>query len=335
MPFSNKVKNKQKDDNSKYKLNSKMLTVFNKIVEINHVQHGVVPFRSLYVKILNNIETIVNKDSWGDRNNRFIESLNKIISGNNIPDCEFIINTDDECFIDFEFPVFSYTKRIQDPRNIYLFPFETLSHKYEFENLDEIYNKSLEFPWNTRIPNVYFAGQNSNPVRKLMEKSEFDIFVDPKIHMPFSNSYKYKYILNIDGNGYSGRIPLCYMTGCCVIILEKENDGYLYDFSEQFIPGVHYIKVEYTFQDTVDDIDIKIKKAINHFDGSKIASVGTKQAREYFTFNNILDNLYKNIKLYADDMNKNRDKYHINLNKYQEHMKESNYSQLHWKYHKI
>ena len=340
MPFSNKIfKNKQKDaripnefneyiDNSGYKLNSKILTVFNKIVEINHVQHGVVPFRSLYVKILNNnIETGINKNSWGERNNIFIESLDKIISGYNVPDCEFIINTDDECFIDFEFPVFSYTKRIQDPRNIYLCPLETLLTKYEFDKFDDIYNKSLEFPWNTRISNVYFVGQVSNPVRKLMEKSEFDIFLEPKIHMPFTNSYKYKYILNMDGNGPAFRVPELFMTGCCVIMLELKNNWFICDFSDQFIPGVHYIKVEYTFQDTVDDIDIKLKKAIKHFDGSKIALNGTKKAREYFTSNNVIKNFYHTIKLYVEDINKKN--YNINLSKYTKNMKMKKYTFIH------
>ena len=77
----------------------------------------------------------------------------------------------------------------------------------------------------------------------------------------------------MDGNGYLGRIPNTYMTGCCVIMLELENNHFIYSFSDEFIPGVHYIKVEYTFNDTVEEIDAKIQKALDKLTTNKTTIV--------------------------------------------------------------
>ena len=100
---------------------------------------------------------------------------------------------------------------------------------------------------------------------------------------------KYKYLLDMEGKGYSGRFPYLALTGSCIIILENIKNPYQMYYHNLFIEDIHYLKVIYNDDDDPNDIHNKILNKINSNlnDCKKISENCMRNAINTFTKDNI------------------------------------------------
>jgi hypothetical protein len=132
----------------------------------------------------------------------------------------------------------------------------------DYQNLiDKILVKSnLEF----EIPKLFWIGNlNTNNSRKLfLEKfKDFDfiecIHFDPA-ELDSKNKYvsledhcTYKYLIDLQGNGYSGRIKYLLFTGRPLFIQERKFKTF---YHELLVPFEHFIPVKEDFSDLIEKI---------------------------------------------------------------------------------
>ena len=157
-----------------------------------------------------------------------------------------------------------------------------------------------------------WSGINSNVLRKKMdilktnEKYEYNL-----IYNYASSNHKfyelkdhgnYKYLLDIEGVGYSGRFPYLALTGSCVILLENtdHNRNFKLFYDEYFQENIHYIKVKYDSSTSIEEINEKIIEKIEAHDCKKIAETCQKKATEYFTKETIVSYMASILNYYSN-----------------------------------
>ena len=200
--------------------------------------------------------------------------------------------------------------------------------KCKFDDINDIINVS----WHSKIEKAFFRGSgtgcfsdNRNPrfrgsrmskdrpdlldagITRCVQrdKMEDDIFtqmhpafLDFKLYeeVPMPAFGKYKYILNIKGNGAAYRLPYLFFIGSLVIIVQTK---FALWFEPALVPWKHYIPVREDLSDLVEIIEwCKVHDA----KCQKIALNGLEFAKEWFTKENItfyLHSMFKSLGLYA------------------------------------
>jgi hypothetical protein len=258
------------------------------IFEWKHTNIG-----ALYVKIYNNIPTFELLYIKGcDR----AESIKKIIletlKNHKINNVEIFINLMDNPINNKYFLQFSSTTNcnINTIPNFSFYQWkDTIMNKSDiniktfFHTKQEILSNKTD--WNNKINKIMWSGVKSNIIRERMnvlktnDRYEYNLiesysgskhkFYDLKDHG------NYKYLLDLEGIGYSGRFPYLALTGSCVILLENthpDRNFKLY-YDEYFQENIHYIKVKYDSNTTIDEINNMIIKKIDELPSYLLVSL--------------------------------------------------------------
>ena len=200
--------------------------------------------------------------------------------------------------------------------------------KCKFDDIDAIMNVS----WENKIEKAFFRGSGTgcfsddrNPrfhVSRLSklhpdlldagitrcvqrDKMEDDIIVQthptgldfnlsPEVPMPEFG--RYKYILNIKGNGAAYRLPYLFFLGSVVLIVQTKFSLW---FEPALVPWKHYIPIR---EDLSNLTDVVVWCRANDAKARKIALQGQEFAKEWFTRNNItfyMSSLVKSLGLCA------------------------------------
>ena len=194
----------------------------------------------MLIKIRNNKISYEEHEGFQDRHACVLELLDRVRQLHTLPDIKFCLFTGDvrrgnepkdNC-------VFTFARH-RWQRNP-LFPnFNFIHHKscgigdFYLEVFPELMEESKRNPWEDRIDKCFFIGSNTNSLREKMYKKtgndeHFDIRLidwDSKDLNPVSlkDHCKFKYLLNINGWGYSGRLHFLIATGAKVFQLESKR----------------------------------------------------------------------------------------------------------------
>lgn len=111
----------------------------------------------------------------------------------------------------------------------------------------------------------------------------------PTSYISMKEQTKYKYLLDIRGNSWSGRIPFLLFTNRPLFYVEREPIAY---FEKDLKPFVHYIPVK----SNLTDLDEKYIWAQEHYDQAKqIAKNALEYAQKHLTRANAIDYYSKKI----------------------------------------
>jgi hypothetical protein len=270
--------------------------------------------KCLYVEIKNNIPKFgtTNNSCFLSREESIKQMIIDTLNKYKINDVELLINLMDNPFNHPFFPGFSSTTNC----NIITIP------NFSFYNWD--YPKSDSFntikkeildnviDWENKEDKRMWSGLNANIIRekfynmvKNSELYEFNLiesyFNNNKFYK-LSDHTKYKYLLDFEGTGYSGRFPYLALTGSCVILLENtdpDRDFKLY-YSDDFIENIHYLKIRYTNEDSIEKIINNIETKIKEHDCKQIGLNSKELATTLFTMDNILLYMSKVLHHYSE-----------------------------------
>jgi len=252
---------------------------------------------SLHIRIQNNKPTFTSLcTNFKDR----IEIMKKMIQDTlllyNINDVEIIINVTDKPNTNLFMLHFSRTTNC----NINVVPFfsfykwgDAQSNDF-YETKNKIIKNSRE--WALKEDKIMWSGSNTSKIRRKMNQLKdntnykYNLILD-KINKKFiklEDHTNYKYILDMEGIGYSGRVPYLLLTGSCVIILENVDNDYKYHFDSHFQEDVHYLKIRYNDNDCVNTINDLILNKIKSSNCEEIAQKCQRVAIDVFTKDNIL-----------------------------------------------
>jgi len=105
---------------------------------------------------------------------------------------------------------------------------------------------------------------------------------------------KYKYLLNMNGYSYGGRLNYLFLTGSCIIILKNKNleQQWVEYFYNYFEAGIDYIEILYDDNESDYEIINKINDSIYIADSKKIAMNGFNKACQIFNLNNVYEYIY-------------------------------------------
>jgi hypothetical protein len=186
------------------------------------------------------------------------------------------------------------------------------------ETKKELINNNIN--WNDKLNKILWAGSDISIIRKTLNKFENHEMYDYRItnannFISLADHCKYKYLLDMEGLGYSGRVPYLFLTGSCVIILENEDpnrDFKLY-YNNDFIENIHYLKITFKNTDSHNTIHDKIINKINISDCESIGKKCKEFATTYFTYDNIEIYMAKLLNYYSELYEVSTMMYHPNL----------------------
>jgi hypothetical protein len=285
---------------------------------------------SLYVKIENN--TIIYKklmSNYVERAESIKQMINDVLKKYTINDVELIINLSDIPFNNPYFVGFCSTTNININTipNFSFYQWDYPKSSNFFEIKEDILNETIE--WDNKQDKIMWSGLNSNIIRERFNNFsknnnlyEFNLIDQYDVNKKFytlPEHCKYKYLLDLEGNGYSGRFPYLALTGSCVILLENidhDRDYKLY-YDLEFKEDIHYIKVRYHKEDSIESIHDKIINKIHNNDCKKIGLLCKEKAMNIFTHDKIIESMSNILKYYSEyylnqDIELNKDLiYHI------------------------
>jgi len=141
----------------------------------------------------------------------------------------------------------------------------------DYSEMCEILKRRGQEPW--KIDKLFWAGQLSNPSRKKFvdifskhPKMDIALFRDhwghgknilPEKYLSLPDHCNYKYMIDLQGNGYSGRTKLLFHMNRVLFYQERELNEYWF---WQTKPYVHYIPIK----KDLSDLNEKIEWAENH-----------------------------------------------------------------------
>lgn len=239
---------------------------------------------SLHVKIEKNIAYFtMNSKVYTERCNAIIKMIQDTLLIYKVNDVEIIINVTDIPYNNLFFLHFSKTSNC----NINVVPNFSLYNWSDAKSSDFFITKSQilksNIIWNNKENKIMWSGLNSSKIRekmKMIKSSEIEYYYNLIYQYNITHTYvdlkdhsKYKYLLDMEGVGYSGRFPYLALTGSCVIILENNKNDYKYYYDNLFIENIHYLKVKYNDNDDVTDINNNI---INKIKTSNCEEIGKK-----------------------------------------------------------
>jgi hypothetical protein len=270
----------------------------------------------LYINIKNNEPTFeINHNSL--HNGRAMSMKKMIIDTlkkHQVNDVEILINLTDLPYNHPYILSFSSTTNanITTVPNFSFYEWEFPVTQNFFDIKKDILSSSVS--WEDKEDKIMWSGLNTHSIRErfstYVKDSNFYEFNLIDTYNNKNNKYykltdhtKYKYLLDLEGRGYSGRFPYLALTGSCIILLENsdpERDYKLY-YSNDFIENIHFLKIQYTTEDTIENIHNKIQVKINTNNCKKIGLDCQELASSIFTLDNILLYMSKVLNYYSEN----------------------------------
>jgi hypothetical protein len=254
---------------------------------------------SLHVKIeKNEAYFTMNSKVYTERCNAIIKMIQDTLLIYKVNNVEIIINVTDIPYNNPFILHFSKTSNciINVIPNFSLYNWSDAKSSDFFVTKNQILKSNIE--WNNKENKIMWSGLNSSNIREkmsLIKSSEIEYYYNLIYHYNSVHSFidlkdhsKYKYLLDMEGVGYSGRFPYLALTGSCVIILENNNNDYKYYYDDLFIENVHYLKVQYNDNDNVIDINNRIISKIKASNCEEIGKKCQSLATEVFSKEKIL-----------------------------------------------
>ena len=294
----------------------------------------------IIVQIIDGKINFIEKKGYETRNQSVIDLL---ISANNykkLPDIQFIIFTDDflpniELSQNY---LFSFCKNYL--YKSILFPNFNFNHWKEakidyysniYNNFTNIQNK---ISWKDKYDTIFWSGSNTNKIRQKIYNGANIYNKNKNKNNNNNNNYKnhnylinlnnnnfnnnnnnkyysieehskYKYLINMNGYAYGGRLNYLFLTGSCIIILkntniEKQWEEFFYDY---FQPGIDYIEILYDEDDKDIEIINKINNSIYEYNCEEIAINSFNKAQKIFNLNNIYNYIYNLLNIISPKCN--------------------------------
>ena len=255
---------------------------------------------SLYVKINNNVASFECLHNEMERTNSIIKIIEATLKNYQINDVEILINVSDLPINNPYFLQFSRTTNaiINTIPNFSFYQWDEAKIKVFFEVQKDILDTNVD--WDNKIDKIMWSGINSHPIRKRFNELQSNPMYEYNLlsvgynretskYYDLIDHSKYKYLLDLEGRGYSGRFPYLALTGSCVIFIENSdpNRDYKLYYDEHFQENIHYLKVRYSEKDTVEEINSRILQKISKSDCKKIGEACKNVAIDLFTFENI------------------------------------------------
>jgi hypothetical protein len=282
------------------------------------------------IKILDNINewNYPNIENFFDIKKKIINNI-KLWKYPNIDDFLNIKKNILHCIIEWDYPKSEYLDIKKNILNSVInWDYPNATNFFDIKKI--ILDNKIE--WDNKENKIMWSGINSNKIREQFNNFvknsnlyEFNLIesysTNPKYYK-LSDHNKYKYLLDFEGVGYSGRVPYLLLTGSCVILLENTdpNRDYNLYYSKYFKEDIHYLKIQYTINDTMESIHEKIQEKIKVSDCKKIGMDCQELATSIFTLDNVL--------LYMSEILKHYSQYYQNtddiLNPDLEYYKETN-----------
>jgi len=279
----------------------------------------------LYIKINN------NKLSYNRINNNYFERAESIVNmikdtlnKYTINNLEIYINLMDIPINNPYFLQFSRTTNsmVNTIPNFSFYEWKDVK-EINLGNFYNIKNRILHnnVNWDNKINKIMWSGSSSHEIRKKFnvlkshEMYEYNLCDITKKYYDLKDHGKYKYLLDLEGVGYSGRFPYLALTGSCVILIENidhDRDYKLY-YDDKFIEDIHYLKVRYSEQDEISSINERILDKIKISDCKKIGEDCQKLANDLFTKDNILEYMANILNYYASHYCNTKEKLNHNL----------------------
>ena len=259
----------------------------------------------IIIQILNDEIKFVEKKGYESRNQSVIDLLIKTNTYKKLPNCQFAFFTDDLIKNNLEqFPyLLTFCKKYN--HNTTLFPNFNFNHWLEADigNYEDIYDNFInkQISWNDKKDIVFWSGANTNPIRKKMFDSSkkypnfnLNILNKNDKRIPINDIINYKYLINMNGYSYSGRLNYLFLSGSCVIILKNENKENNYEefYYKYFIPNEDYLEIIYNDNENTDDIINRINKSISINNCEEIAKKSYEKAKKIFQINNVYEYIY-------------------------------------------
>ena len=300
-----------------YYTHDNLMSIFNKCHE-----------SIMIIEIYDGKISYIEKKGYESRNQSVIDLLIKTNNYKKLPDIQFLVFTND--FIQdeqiYKFPyIYTFCKKYN--YNTKLFPNFNFNHWLE-AGIDEYENVYKHFTnnnveWNNKKDLIFWSGAKTNSIRKKLHKSSvgnskfFINIIDDKktnyIHL--YEISKYKFLLNMNGNSYGGRLNYLFLSGSCVIILKNKDKENVYDefFYHNFIPNEDYIEILYNDNEDGNIILNKILETTKNINAEEMAKKCYEKACKIFDLNNIYDYIHTSLtdltNFYKKDENKK-----ININ---------------------
>ena len=293
---------------------------------------------AIIIQIIDGKINFIEKKGYETRNQSVIDLLINANNYKKLPNIQFMIFTNDflpnlELSKNY---LFSFCKN-----SLYesiLFPNFNFNHWKE-SNIDyyhNIYNyftnNDNKINWESKQNTVFWTGTNTNIIRQKIYNGANIYNTNNQNNSYFHHNYlinlnnvnninnknkyysieenaKYKYLLNMNGYSYGGRLNYLFLTGSCIIILKNTNleQQWVEYFYEYFEAGIDYIEILYDDNESHLDIINKINDSIYVADTKKIALNGFNKACQIFNLNNVYEyiyNLLNNVSVKCDIVNK-------------------------------
>jgi len=264
----------------------------------------------LHIKINNNILSYTKiNNGYEDRAESIIQMINDTLHKYKINDLEIYINLMDKPLNNLYFLHFSRTTicPINTIPNFSFYEWKEVKLKNFFSIKDDILNN--QYKWDDKVNKILWSGTDSCNIRikfnilKTHEMYEYNLinYGIPHKYYELKDNTKYKYLLDLEGVGYSGRFPYLALTGSCVILLENsdQNRDYKLYYDKHFIEDVHYIKIKYNEDEDISCINDKILDKINNTNCKQIGEACQQVAINLFTKDNILLYMSELLNYYA------------------------------------
>jgi hypothetical protein len=269
----------------------------------------------LLIQIIDGKINFIEKKGKESRNQSVIDLLIKANNFKKLPDIQFIIYTNDiikNININNYPYLFTFLKNNNNYNNL-LFPNFNFNHWLEakipsYEYVYNLFTRNKK-EWVDKKDIFFWSGSNTNIIRKKIFESS-KLYPNFKINLldknknnyiPIDEIINYKFLLNMNGYSYGGRLNYLFLSQSCIIILKNINEDYEEYFYKYFIPNEDFIEVKYNNNEKGEIIINRIITEINKHDCAKIASNCFEKAKSIFKIENIynyihdeLTNLSKN-----------------------------------------
>jgi len=272
----------------------------------------------LFIQIIDGNIKFIEKKGYESRNQSVIDLLLKTNNYKKLPNALFLVFTND--FIkDYSLTrnLFLYTFCKNHKYNTSFFPNFNFNHWLEanIQDYETIYHKFNEnqISWNDKKETIFWTGSNTNIIRKKIYDTTLnnpnffiniiDINKSREILIPIEDHIKYKYLLNMNGHSYGGRLNYLFLTGSCIIILKNEDKDKCFEefFYKYFIPEEDYIEILYNDKEKTDNIIKKINYFIKNNNCEEISKRCYEKAKKIFQMNNIYEYIHISISAQKDE----------------------------------
>ena len=306
--------NDEENTPTEYSIDEKvLLSILNdqKLYDLDYMRGLFNKFKEaiMIVQIINGEIKFIEKNGFETRNQSVIDLLVKTNNYKKLPNVQFIIFTND--FISH--PELKKNEYLLTfcKNHLYrtsLFPNFNFNHWLEagIDEYEKVYEKFTNtiVDWDSKQSKIFWSGSNTNEVRKKVyeESKKYDSYfinlLDKKLdnkHIPIDETLQYKYLLNMSGHSYSGRLNYLFLTSSCIINLRNKNNNHYYEeyYYKYFIPNEDYIEILYDDNDTGENIINIINNRISDEEKCNImANKCYEKAKKVFHMNSIYEYIY-------------------------------------------